>query len=127
MDKASTSVDWATELTIALRDGLTVRELGDKLGVTTSAVHKHERRTGIRLKRIRSVTPHKGNSSEIDWPTILSQALSTDMSTTALASSLGVSLAAVLAAEDRTRIYLRRRRPDPRRIGSFRSSSDTAE
>ncbi|MCJ8510524.1 hypothetical protein MUU53_21910 [Rhizobium lemnae] len=120
MSKAPPSIDWMSELTEAVRNGLSVGELSKKLGVQTSAVHKHEHRTGIRLKRIRKAVPHKGNASGIDWPKVLQEAKASEMSTTALAWSLGVTLAAVLSAEDRTGIYLKRRHPNRKRIGGFK-------
>lgn len=127
MSKAPPPIDWMSELTEASKSGLSVGELSKKLGVQTSAVYKHEHRTGIRLKRVRNVTPHKGNASGIDWPKVLEEAKASETSTTALALSLGVTLAAVLSAEDRTGIYLKRRHPNKKRLGGFKDPSDKAE
>lgn len=127
MSKARPSIDWMSELTEAFNNGLSVGELSKRLGVQTSAVHKHEHRTGIRLERIRKAVPRKGNASGIDWPKVLQEAKTSEMSSTALAWSLGVPLAAVLSAEDRTGIYLKRRHPNTKRIGGFKVSSDKAE
>lgn len=99
-------------------------ELSKKLGVTRTAIHKHEHRTGIRLRRIHKPVPHKGNSLGINWPAVLREAQEARTSTTALASSLGVTLGAVLAAEDRTGIYLKRRHPNKYRLGGFRNLED---
>lgn len=109
-----------SELTEAVKHDLSVGQLCQKLGVSRTAVLKHEHRTGIRIKRIRKTVPHKGNSSGIDWPKVLTEAQASNSSTTALAWSLGVVLAAVLAAEDRTGIYLKRRHPNKKRIGGFK-------
>lgn len=110
-------IDWEVELSAANQAGLTVKALSEKLSVATSTIYKFENRTGIRLKRARSVRPHKGNSSGIDWPEELQRARTLKLSTTALARELSVSVTTVLHAEDRTRIFLVRRRPDRRRVG----------
>lgn len=127
MHKAPTSIDWASELADAINNDLSVRQLSIKLGVSVTAVLKHEHRTGLRLKRVHKTIAHKGNSSGIDWPTVLREAQATDISTTSLACSLSVSLGSVLSAEDRTGIYLKRRHPNKRRIGGFRDSDENAD
>lgn len=111
------TIDWDGALRSAILEGLSVRQLSEKLGVTTSTVHKYELRFGLRLKRVRVTAPHKGNATGIDWLAELALAQSDGTSTTQLASKLGVSLGAILSAEDRTGIRLVRKRPDPRRVG----------
>lgn len=110
-------IDWEVELSAANQAGLTVKGLSETLGVSTSTVYKFENRTGIRLKRLRSLRPYKGNSSGIDWRVELQRARTLNLSTTALATELSVSVTTVLHAEDRTGIFLLRRRPDRRRVG----------
>ena len=124
MKKRPPPIDWVSELTEAVKLDLSINQLSEKLGVRPSAVHKHEHRTGIRLKRVRMTTPHKGNSSGIDWPPVLREAQEAGLSGVALARKLNVTLGAVLGAEDRTGIFLRRRHPNKFRLGGFRNKED---
>lgn len=119
MYKTPPPIDWLSELTEGLKNGLTVRQLSAKLGVHPPAVHKHEHRTGIRLQRIRKIGRQKGANSGVDWPTVLREAKEAGTSATALARALSVSLTAVLGAEDRTGIFLKRRHHNKNRNGGF--------
>lgn len=114
------SVNWAAELTAALEEGLSMAEFCKKLGVGATTVRRMENRTGIRLQRKRVYPPSHAQGTGIDWVKVLSEGKAEGISVNQLAIRLFVTNASILNAEDRTGIYLNRKRPSPQRQGGFR-------
>lgn len=115
-------IDWESELQKAHGAGLTVRELSEKLGVGTSTINRMEHRTGIRLRRKRTYPPTHSIRTGIDWVEVLEKARLEHLSVNQLAEQLFVSNATVLGAEDRTGIYLHRKRISTQRQAGFRQA-----
>lgn len=116
------SINWAAELTAALEEGLGMAEFCKKLGVGATTVRRMENRTGIRLQRKRAYPSSHALGTGINWERVLSEGKAEGLSVHQMAERLFVCNAAILNAEDRTGIYLHRKRPNPLRQGGFRIS-----
>lgn len=95
-------------------------EFCKKLGVGATTVRRMENRTGIRLQRKRVYPPSHAQGTGIDWVKVLNEGKAEGLSVNQLAVRLFVTNASILNAEDRTGIYLNRKRPNPQRQGGFR-------
>ncbi|WP_137136943.1 hypothetical protein [Rhizobium sp. FKY42] len=126
MDSADASasekpLDWPAELTVAIEQGLALGDFCKKHGVSPTTVRRMEYRTGLKLQRKRIYPATHAPGIGIDWPATLSEAKAEGLSVNQLAVRLFVTNASVLNAEDRTGIYLNRKRPSPQRQGGFRT------
>lgn len=117
---AKPSLDWAAELTAALNEGLAISEFCKKFSVNPTTVRRMENRIGVKLPRKRIYPPTHAQGTGIDWIKVLTEAKAEGLSVNQLAVRLFVTNASILNAEDRTGIYLNRKRPNPQRRGGFR-------
>lgn len=125
MDAVENSVDWTVTLATAVEQGLTIGEFCKMLGVSPSAVRRMENRTGLKLNRQRVYPATHAPGTGINWHQVLNEAKAEGLSVNQLAVRLFVTNASVLNAEDRTGIYLNRKRPNPQRKGGFRAAQIT--
>lgn len=116
----ATGGDIVVVFTAAVDAELTVREFCEQSGLSPSTVRRLEDRTGLKLKRVRSYLPSHGKKTDFDWPVVLASARDRGLSVNRLADELFVTTGAVISAEDRTGIYLPRKRLNPKRVGGFR-------
>ena len=117
-------LDWTAELSAALEQGLSIGEFCKARGVSPTTVRRMENRTGLKLQRKRTYPATHAPGLGIDWPKILSEAKAEGLSVNQLAVRLFVTNASILNAEDRTGIYLNRKRTSPQRQGGFRKIED---
>lgn len=119
---AKPSLDWAAELTAAMNEGLAISEFCKKFGVSPTTVRRMENRIGVKLQRKRIYPASHAPGTGIDWVQVLTEAKAEGLSVNQLAVKLFVTNASILNAEDRTGIYLNRKRPNPQRQGGFRKT-----
>lgn len=119
---AKPSLDWAAELTAALHEGMAIGEFCKKFGVSPTTVRRMENRIGVKLQRKRIYPSTHAPGTGIDWVQVLTEAKAEGLSVNQLAVKLFVTNASILNAEDRTGIYLNRKRPNPQRQGGFRKT-----
>lgn len=105
----------------AVEGSMTSSEFRKQSGASLSLIRKLENRTGKQLRRIRSYGSGHSSKTDIDWIFVLQDAQARGISVNKLAAELFVTTGAVLSAEDRTGIYLTRKRPNPTRVVGFRN------
>lgn len=107
----------------AVERGVTVREFAEETGLSPSTIRRLEDRGGVRLKRVRVYPKKHSPKTHIDWASALTDAAERGLSVNRLAAELNVTNGAVISAEDRTGIYLPRRRLNPKRVGGFKQNA----